>query len=117
MEVMEKGDFADMFSRALNEYANARGLSPRDLASRTGLSTHSIYAWMVGRRCPLVSHFLVLCDALQMSPDTFLDWPKNKTTPDLATPKEIQRIVKRLAPDQQAFLLKIAELIAAGNHE
>lgn len=56
----------------LKELREEKGLSQKQLAEKTGLSSSSIARWELGQSEPTVSSVSVLCDLFEVSADYLL---------------------------------------------
>lgn len=60
----------------IREMRLAKGITQRDFAKAVGVTQCMIWMWETGRNLPQVRHLLIICRALEISPNELLGWKK-----------------------------------------
>ena len=58
----------------IREKRLAKGITQRDFAKAVGVTQCMIWMWETGRNLPQVRHLLIICRALEVSPNELLGW-------------------------------------------
>jgi len=95
---------------ALKTIREAKGIGADELAERTGLTKMKIWNYESGRNQPDPEALCLLADALDVSLDMLVRG-KEKDRSEERSLEYAVNLLKRLAPEEQEFLVSIASLL------
>lgn len=84
----------------IREMRLAKGITQRDFAKAVGVTQCMIWMWETGRNLPQVRHLLIICRALETSPNELLGW-KNDVKRSTLTGRQTLDLKGRLAAEEK----------------
>lgn len=102
-------------AKNLKKRAKELDLTDAEIARRTGLPVRRYGHYATGYREPNLDTLLVICEALDTTPNELLGWPgtgKGKKGAASTTQSKLNSLVASMSDDQTGLLLEIGAVLA-----